>query len=135
MRTSDKNMINFIMICLLCVQFNACAFDVVHIKQIPLEMHSSATTNQSFKLIEEVKIKLGTGYSRTLKKGTTWSQVGSVSYGDIFKTSDQILTVEGSNIYEAYIVVKDKNLIGFYLPVDQTYSPLKAPKELIIQIP
>ena len=77
-------------------------------------------------LDEDLEVNLGTGYSRTLNAGVTWTNVGHISNGDVYKTDDQILTIEGSNIYEAYLVVKDDALIGFYLPVERAFSPLHA---------
>ena len=61
-----------------------------------------------------------------------WIFVGSLPQGDVFKSRDQILTIEGSNIYEAYIVVVSDNLVGFYLPAEGTFSPLKKPLNLSI---
>lgn len=118
--------------CILVVLLNACAFDVVHVKQIPTEIVTSQSVKSSFKLEKEVDLNLGTGYSRTLREGTRWNYVGTTPYGDVFKTSDQILTVEASNIHEAYIVVASNKLVGFYLPVEHSYSPLSDPVELSI---
>jgi hypothetical protein len=125
-----KNLRMLFVGCWLFVLLPACAFDVVHIKQIPVQMGSSVALNNSFRLGKEVNFSLGTGYSRKLNQGTKWICVGSISQGDIFKTNDQVLTVEGSNIYEAYIVVASGKLVGFYLPVEQSYCPLSEPKEL-----
>jgi hypothetical protein len=122
----------FILFSMLIFFLQGCAFDVVHIKQIPIEIDTSQTGSDSFLLEKEVDVNLGTGYSRTLKKETRWDYVGHLSYGDVFKTKDQILTVEGSNIYEAYIVVSEGKLVGFYLPVEDSYCPLGAPEELHI---
>ena len=83
------------------------------------------------KLIEkEINIKLDTGYNRKLKQNTKWNYVGKISYGEVFKTRDQILTVEGSNIYEAYMVISDGKLVGFYLPAEKSYTPLRESVEL-----
>jgi hypothetical protein len=109
---------------------SACAFDIVEIKQTPTSLKSSEVLKPSLELEEEAKVSLGTGYSRTLKAKTRWAYVGSISYGDVFKTKDQILTVEASNIHEAYIVISSGNLVGFYLPVENSFSPLSNPIEL-----
>ena len=119
--------INFILILL-----NACAFDVVHIKQTPVQLEQGQISERSFELKKEVNISLGTGYSRTLKTGTKWDYVGMISHGDVFKTKDQILTIEASNIYEAYIVISSGKLVGFYLPVEKSFSPLNNQIELIM---
>ena len=115
----------------LVVLLNACAFDVVQIKQFPSRIETIHPSKNSFRLEEKVIIDLGTGYDRTLLRGTTWVYVGSIQQGDVFKTRDQILTIEASNIFEAYIVVSADNLVGFYLPVEKTYSPLEKSRRLV----
>ncbi len=115
----------------LVVLLNACAFDIVKIKQSPSRIETIHPSKNSFRLEEKVIIDLGTGYDRTLLRGTTWVYVGSIQQGDVFKTRDQILTIEASNIFEAYIVVSGENLVGFYLPVETTYSPLEKSRRLV----
>ena len=119
--------------CFLGVLLVACAFDLVHVKQIPTQIKTNQVSLPSFKLEKDIDFSCGTGYNRKLKQGTRWNYVGTVTYGDVYKTNDQILTVEGSNIYEAYIVVSNDKLVGFYLPAEQSYSPLSKPKELHIK--
>jgi hypothetical protein len=112
---------------------NSCAFDVLHLKQVPSQLQAAPTPRNSFVLEEAVNVKLDSGYSRVLKKGTSWNFVGMTSYGDVFRTKDQILTVEASNIHEAYIVVSSGKLVGFYLPVEKSFSPLRESQELMIK--
>ncbi len=119
--------------CFIIVLIVGCAFDVVHVKQTPAHLNMQPAIS-AWKLLDDVDVRLGTGYSRKLKKETKWDYVGSIENGDVYSTDDQILTVEASNIFEAYIVVSDYNLIGFYLPVEKTYSPLSSPKELPIEV-
>ncbi len=107
-----------------------CAFDIVHVDQIPVKYEKINAQQSGFKSKDTVNIDLGTGYRRKLNKGTEWHYVGTISQGDIFKTNDQVLTVEGSNIFEAFIVISEKKLVGFFLPVEETYSPLSTTKSL-----
>lgn len=123
----------FILSCFFAILLSSCAFDLVHVKQIPTQIESTHLSKSPFKLEKEVKVSLGTGYSRKLKQGTKWNYIGMISYGDVYKTNDQILTVEASNIYEAYIVVSSGKLVGFYLPAEQSYSPLSDSKELYFE--
>lgn len=106
---------------------NACAFDLVHVKQTPASIIPKNDPNANFTLEKEANVSLGTGYNRILKENTNWELVGFLPEGGVFKTKDQILTVEGSNIYEAYIVVESDTLTGFYLPAEGTFSPLRQP--------
>lgn len=125
-----KNIFSLLLPAFLALACFGCAFDIVHIDQIPVQYEKKNAQKSDFKLQDEVNVSLGTGYSRTLNKGTEWHYVGTISQGDIFKTNDQILTVEGSNIFEAFIVVSDKKLVGFFLPVEEMYSPLSMAKSL-----
>ena len=107
-----------------------CAFDVLKISKNPVLLDDSLSEKPILLIEENLEITLSTGYKRTLKSGTKWHYVGQISYGDIYKTKDQILTIEGSNIYEAFIVVSEEQLVGFYLPVEQSFSPLSDPLTL-----
>jgi hypothetical protein len=125
-----KEMGKIIALFTFLIFFNECAFDLVHVKQIPTSLESSTVPINSFELEEQVTISLGTGYDRILKAKTKWDYVGKISYGDVFRTKDQVLTIEASNIYEAYIVISSGELVGFYLPVENTFSPLSSPTVL-----
>jgi len=111
---------------------NSCMFNVVEVEQIPATLVADTRASRSFTLDKEVNVSLGTGFSRTLRAKTKWVYVGTTSYGHVYKTGDQVLTVEASHIHEAYIVVASSRLVGFYLPVEQSYSPLQTPTELSI---
>jgi len=87
----------------------------------------------SWKLADDVKLNLGSGYKRLLKKGTIWNCIGKIEQGDVLRTDDQVLTVEASNVFEAYIVVSGGLINGFYLPVERTYSPLPSPEAIRIE--
>jgi hypothetical protein len=109
-----------------------CAFDVSHVKQTPAAF-TSASDSPSFLLIREVKARLGTGFPTILRANTTWNQVGATEAGKVYATKDQVVKVEASNIYEAYIVVSNNCLTGFYLPVEKTVTPLSHALPLEIQ--
>lgn len=115
---------------LLPVLLAACAFDVVKLDHVPATLAPAHAAASSFTLRTSANVELSTGYSRTLRAGTVWHPAGSLPQGGVFKTQDQVLTVEGSNIHEAYIVVKGARLAGFYLPANGTYSPLEQPVDL-----
>lgn len=124
---TNNQFISHICIISFAFFFIGCAFDVITIKKIPVQPDTSLPPKKMIAVEENLIIELSTGYTRTIKKGTKWQYVSEISYGDVFKTKDQILTIEGSNIYEAFIVVSDKQLVGFYLPVEQAFSPIKKP--------
>lgn len=118
---------------LCCMVLSACAFDLVNVEQVPTQIKTDQSAKQTFLLDEEVYVGLGTGYSRTLNKGTRWEYVGTTPQGDVYKTRDQVLTIEASNIYEAFIVVSAGKMVGFYLPVEKTFSPLGKSTALVMR--
>jgi len=129
---SQKNVFSIISFCMIF--FSGCAFDLVHINQVPTQINSMESSRKSWRLINAIELRLDTGYSRKLKGETKWDHVGKIKQGDVYKTTDQILTVEGSNIFEAYIVVFKDQLVGFYLPVEKTYVSLPSSKKLEFEI-
>ncbi len=125
-----KIIFQLIMVFTLSLMLHACAFDVVRLEQVPVEIRTASGCADTFILTQDTKIDAGPGYSRTLKASSRWECVGAIPQGTIYKTKDQILTVEASNVFEANIVVADGKLVGYYLPVERSFSPLDAPQEL-----
>jgi len=123
-----------IIFCMLPLFATSCAFDLVHVKQIPTKINCTKSKKPSFILHDNIKIGIGTGYSTTLYQDTKWEYVGTITEGDVYKTRDQIVTVEGSNIFEAYIVISNNRIVGFYLPVERSYCPIDEPINMKIQI-
>jgi hypothetical protein len=77
-----------------------------------------------------VHVSLGTGYSRTIDRGSTWLPVGEITAGTVYKRKDGVFTVEGTNVHEAYLVVANGRLMGFYLAAEGAYAPLDHPIDL-----
>jgi hypothetical protein len=109
---------------------NGCAFDLTRVDYSPVEITDVGSCNESFSIERSIEVSLGTGYSRTLKAGTRWECVGRIQAGSVFESKDQLLTVEASNIHEAYIVLSVGKLVGFYLPGKNGYFGLAKPVEL-----
>lgn len=119
---------------LMLLATGGCAFDVIHVdhEQARLETADDACTTP-FTLIKDVTVTPSGGYDRTLKQGTRWECRGRIEQGWVYRTRDQILTLEASNVFEADIVVSGRTLTGFYLPVEQAYSALNPTVELPTQ--
>jgi len=116
--------------CVLAVLLAGCAFNLVHVKQIPTTFTPSAETGPKLELAQPVKALLGTSYPTLLKAGTRWVQVGTSDQGEVFSTRDQIVTVEASHMHEADIVVSNSLLTGFLLKVERTFAPVTRPVPL-----
>ncbi len=112
----------------VAVLLAACASTVV---QEPTQLTPSA--GKSFRLTRAAEVPLSTGYSTTLRANTRWELVGTVAQGEVYRTKDQIVTVEGAHIHESYVVVKQGVLVGFYLPVERTFAPVTPGMPLSIE--
>jgi len=108
---------------------------VIPVKQVPAQIEPNVFARGPFLLFNEIHFSLDTNLYRKLKAGTQWNYVGAIPQGDVYKTKDQIFTIEGSNfnIFEAYIVISSGKLTGFYLPVEKAFSPLKDTQKLLMR--
>lgn len=84
-------------------------------------------------LSSPLALQLSTGYHRTLKQGSRWTQIGSVPQGDVYKPYRDVFTIEGAHIHEAYLVVDKGMLVGFYLPAERSYTDLAQRKPIFFQ--
>ena len=84
-------------------------------------------------LSSPLELQLRTGYHRTLKQGSSWTRIGSVPQGDVYKPYRDVFTIEGAHIHEAYLVVDKGMLVGFYLPAERSYTDLAQRKPIFFQ--
>jgi len=73
---------------------------------------------------QTVPVHPDSGYERSIKLGTEFVDAGGISQGTILKPRNAVFTLEGAHMHEAYLVVNDGRLVGFYLPVEKSFSPL-----------
>ena len=116
------------LLALLALLVGSCAPAVV---QEPTQL--TPAVRKGFRLTQAAEVALATGYSTTLRANTTWQLVGTVPQGEVYRTRDQVVTLEGAHIHEGYIVVDQRALVGFYLPVERTFSPVVPAKPLSME--
>ncbi|WP_300319696.1 hypothetical protein [Accumulibacter sp.] len=73
---------------------------------------------------QTVPVHPDSGYERSIRIGTEFVDAGGIAQGSILKPINAVFTVEGAHMHEAYLVVNDGRLVGFYLPVEKSFSPL-----------
>lgn len=111
----------------------ACAFDLAHVKFEPAQLAPPTESGHSFALSQNVHIdRSPCNYDRTLLAGTRWLAVGSIPEGEVYRSPDQVLTVECSHVYETYIVVRNAELVGAYLPVEDGYVDFNGSYPLLV---
>ena len=100
---------------------SGCALPV---RQMALSAPLAPASGRTFVLAEDAHCSISTGYGRTLRAGTRWDLFGTIDRGEVYRSQDEVLTVEGFNVHEAYLVIKNESLVGFYLPVEKTFTPV-----------
>lgn len=91
-----------------------------------MNTHAPAT----LRVEAEETLSCKSGYSSKVKENTLWKSVGKINEGTVFKPIDSIFTIQGSHIYQSYIVMNGNEVVGFYLPVSSEYSPISSNKTL-----
>jgi hypothetical protein len=71
-----------------------------------------------------VQIMLDSGYQRTINSGTEFEEIGTIQQGRVLRPLNSAFTIEGTHMHEAFPVVSNGRVVGFYLPVEKAYSPL-----------
>lgn len=107
---------------LVFLLLNGCAMEVV---RAPADFVSiSEAQARRIVTAQPVEIMLDSRYRRTLSAGSALLEVGSVGAGQVFKPMNTVFTVEGKHMHEAYLVLRNEKVVGFYLPVEKAFSPL-----------
>lgn len=117
-----KPMLHWIVASIAVIGLGACAPMVA---TAPAALTADNTASPSrIQVTTPAEIRLETGYTRTLAAGSRWQRVGTLPQGSVYRPVGTIFTIEGRQVHEAYLVIADGRLVGFYLPGEQAYSPL-----------
>lgn len=71
-----------------------------------------------------IAINLDTGADRKIKADSKWTYIGKINKGKVYKPVDDVFSIEGTQQYEAYLVISGGKIVGFYLPASSNFSPL-----------
>jgi hypothetical protein len=120
------------MMVLFCTLFLGCAFDIAKIKYDHTQFAPVSESPRHIILKDSLEIREGPCqyYSRTLRQGTIWDYAGTIPQGQVYKPRDHVFTIECSQVYEAYLVLINDLMIGFYLPVEGGFAGLPSPKKV-----
>lgn len=106
---------------LIAALASGCATEI---QRMPVTLTAARPGMEGTHTVERaVPVRSTSGYERPIPAGSKWHNVGSIPQGDVYRRSDDVYVVEGAHIHEAFIVVRDNQVIGFYLPVEKSFSP------------
>lgn len=83
--------------------------------------------------VQAVSIRFDSGYERTIDSGTEFLGIGVIREGKVLKPVHAVFTIEGAHMHEAYPVLNNGRIVGFYLPVERAFSPLSLSIEWPIE--
>ena len=116
---------------LLACGVTACASEVA---RQPVELSATPPQQQKrYVASQPASIMLDSGYPRTISRETEFLEIGRIKQGSVLKPVNTSFTVEGAHMHEAYPVVENGRVTGFYLPVERAFSPLSQPTTLVIE--
>jgi hypothetical protein len=122
-----------VLLALAVIGLAACAPEVVRQPTVltPMTEQPGAT----IEVLREASVTVGPmGYRRTIRQGSVWTRVGRVSQGDVYKPTNQVFTVEGTHVHEAYLVLDGDQVVGYYLPVERAFAPPPDDKKTTLSI-
>lgn len=71
------------------------------------------------------EVQPSSGYKRILMNGSKWKFIGHVLQGSVFEIQNDVFMLEAKHMHQAHIVLSsDDRLVGFFLPVEESFVPL-----------
>jgi hypothetical protein len=111
---------------LLVAGIVACASELER-SHVRFSSYSDGAQHTMLRVPKALTLTPSTGYSETLKAGSTWQRTGTIPQGDVYRPVGMVFSVEGANRHEAYLVISADRIVGFYLPGEEAFAPLPHP--------
>lgn len=84
----------------------------------------AATAVQPLRLAKAVAAPLTNDATVMLAEGSQWSPAGSIPQGLVYRKLGGTLMIDAKRLREAYPVVADNKLVGFYFPGESAFTPV-----------
>ena len=116
----------------LTAMLDGCAAEVER-TATGLEPPQAGQQERVLRVRDAVTVTLATGYSRSIAANSVWRYAGRTPQGEVYRPVDRVFTIEGANTHEAYLVMDNGWLVGFYLSGEAAFSPLPSAVRLNIE--
>jgi hypothetical protein len=87
----------------------------------PADKAAAARPSQ---LTRPVAVLLPNETGVSLPGGSQWILAGSIPQGQVYRKANGTLMVDAQRLREAYLVVSNQALTGFYFPGESAYTPV-----------
>jgi len=114
-----------------CFALSSCA-PMVTTAPAKIDLPAQSQAARQIRVLKAAQVTLDTGYQREIALNSIWRYAGNVPQGQVFRPVQTIFTIEGRQVHEAYLVISDATLVGFYLPGESNYSALSTHVALTI---
>ena len=91
----------------------------------PVRLAPPAATAQDIQLQGPVTFRLGMRSGHELVAGSRWRPMGALAQGTVYRPLNQVFTLEGRRVDEAWPVIRNASLQGFFLPGEARFSPIR----------
>jgi hypothetical protein len=72
------------------------------------------------------------GRGRSIRAGTIWAEHGTIAQGTVYRPVNGPLRIAALKAIDAYLVVRDRRAVGFWLPGQQAFNPAQAPARIAL---
>jgi hypothetical protein len=110
----------------------ACASPVA-MRPVALVTSSNPVRAEVVRLVSDVEIEPDSGYSRSLPSGYKLAPAGAIGEGEVYRPTEGVLTVEGAHMHEAWLVIRQGRLVGFFLPVEKSFVSLSKTQPIQLE--
>jgi hypothetical protein len=128
MKSSCLPVATALLACLLA----GCAAEIKR-SPTPFTAAPAAQAQERVVMRQRVVLRPEIGYGRILEERSAWKLVGSVPAGKVYRADGFTLTIRSANTHEAYLVINNGQLVGFYLPGEQAFSSINPPVQLPLE--
>jgi hypothetical protein len=126
--TEETNAMHILTKCVIalavCLILNACA-QKVEFTPAPLLFPEATAIDGSADVTLPVAVEIRSNYSGQLTTQSRWRRAGRLPEGNVYRRIGSVNSIRvDEQMSEAYLVVRANMLVGYYLPVQSTFSPL-----------
>ncbi|OZI26588.1 hypothetical protein CAL26_04500 [Bordetella genomosp. 9] len=94
---------------------------------------ASATGAAPVQLARSVSAPLTNDATVTLAGGSQWILSGSIPEGQVYRKAGGTLMIDAKRLREAYLVVANGKLVGFFFPGESAFTPVAYAPNLSLE--
>lgn len=118
-------LVSWRMFCVMTVAIVIAACATVAMQPTHLVADAQPTSDRT--LTAMARAHSSSGFEAPLPAGTILRSVGTIPEGSVWRRLNRTLAARGYNVHEGWVVLNGQVWVGFYHPVERTFSPLSRP--------